>query len=87
MNLSVFLHYSSTQQAAIRVLHNGKVKSAEDIQNRMKNQCYRVLLIQKYRRLNENKKNSKSDWKLFLQTLRKLFSWFDNLNRPRTPHG
>jgi hypothetical protein len=58
MNLSVFLHYSSTQQAAIHVLHNDRVKSAEDIQNRMENQCYRglhVLLIQKYRRLKGKK--------------------------------
>jgi hypothetical protein len=52
MNLSVFLHYSSTQQAAIRVLRNDSVKSAEDIQTRMKKLCYRVmrvLIIQKYR--------------------------------------
>ena len=49
------LHYSPTQQAAIRVLHNYSAKSAEDIRNRIKNQSYRglrglqVLLIKKYR--------------------------------------
>jgi hypothetical protein len=58
MNLSVFLHYSCTQQAAIRVLRNDSAKSAADIQNRMKYRCYRGLhdlLIQKYR-LKENEK-------------------------------
>jgi hypothetical protein len=59
------LHYSSTQQAAIRMLHNDSAKSAEDIQNRMKNQCYRglqVLLINIYRLKEHERKNSKSDW-------------------------
>jgi hypothetical protein len=71
MNLSVFciIHPHN-------MLHNDRAKSAEDIQNRMKNKCYRglhVLLIQKYRLKKKKKKSSKSEWKWFLQTLHKHF--------------
>ena len=76
MNLSVCLHFSSTQQAAVRALHNDSVNVSRRYTESNEKPMLPWITCSAHPKISsegKKKKNSKSDWKLFLQNLRKFF--------------